>query len=96
MSTLDSRAKLAKICNVTVKESTLPELKGCLLYGSGFQLIWDPYKNKDQAMDVLLHSGISLQVNSNEVVANGEVFLFEDYDRAHYCLCDAICTSALK
>ncbi|HAN4375888.1 TPA: hypothetical protein IFC17_003941 [Escherichia coli] len=47
-------------------------------------------------MDVLLHSGISLQVNSNEVVANGEVFLFEDYDRAHYCLCDAICTSALK
>ncbi|QQO39132.1 hypothetical protein SPHG1_11 [Salmonella phage SPHG1] len=96
MSTLDSRTKLAKICNVTVKESTLPELKGCLLCGSGFHLIWDPYK-----MDVLLHSGINLQVNGTEVVANGEVFAFEDYDHAHYCLCDcgsgfAICTSALK
>lgn len=96
MSTIDNRLALAKLCNVSVKESSLAELHGSLLCGSGYHLIWDPYKDKTQAMDVLLHSGINLQVNSEEVIANGEVFLFEDYDYPHYCLCDAICTSALK
>ena len=96
MSNIDSRAKLAKICNVTVKEAVLPELVGCLLCGSGFHLIWDPYKNTEQAMDVMLRAGIDLRIEEEVIIANGEQFLFENYDKPHYCLCDAICTSALK
>ncbi|MEA4022412.1 hypothetical protein VBJ55_22545 [Enterobacter hormaechei] len=98
MAKLDDLAKLAHIAGVTVKESAAYKLEGkpCLLCGSGFHLIYDPYKNKEQAFDLMLKAGIELRIEDELVIANGKQFMFADYEQPHHCLCDAICTSLLK
>lgn len=90
--------KLASIAGVVVKHSKAYQLEGkpCLLCGSGFHQIYNPYKNKEQAFDILFKAGMTLQVNDVDIVANGECFLIEDFEKPWHALCHAICEGALK
>lgn len=90
--------RLAKIAGVTVKHSKAYQLEGreCLLCGSGFHLIWNPYRNKEQAFEVLFKAGMELRVEEDVVVSNGEVYAIEDFDKPWHALCHAICEGALK
>lgn len=98
MDQMEKLEKLAGIAKVTVKHSRAYSLEGkeCLLCGSGFHVIWNPYKNKEQAFDVLFQAGMELRVEADVIVANGEVTAIEEFDKPWHALCHAICEGALK
>lgn len=98
MSDMIKLEKLASIAGVPVKHSKAYQMEGkeCLLCGSGYHIIWNPYKNKEQAFEVLFKAGMTLQVNDEDIVANGECFLVDDFDKPWHALCAAICEGALK
>lgn len=98
MDQLEKQEKLANIAGVTVKHSKAYQLEGkeCLLCGSGFHLIWNPYRNKEQAFDVLFKAGMELRVEEDVIIANGEVTSIEDFDKPWHALCHAICEAAIN
>lgn len=102
MSDMLKLEKLASIAGVPVKHSKAYQLEGreCLLCGSGFHLIWNPYKNKEQAFDVMFKAGMDISVQEDVIsykngVIKGDVGI-ENFDKPWHALCYAICEAALK
>lgn len=95
---LDKRIMLAELCECTVKESTLPDLQGVLLCGSGFHLIWNPYKDSAQAFDVMLRLYTQLKMirDSNIVSVNGTTYLIDEFKDVATAVRYAICEEAVK
>lgn len=94
--------RLAKIAGVVVKHSKAYQLEGkpCLLCGSGFHQIYNPYKNKEQAFDILFKAGMELSVEEDTIVYKNGVIRgdvpIEHFDKPWHALCYAICEGALK
>ena len=92
---IENLLALAVLANVTVKEHSF-EGRNAVVCGSGFHIIYDPYRNKEQALDLLFRVGLQVEVQEDVVLANGTVYPMEDYDQSWHALCDAICSEALK
>lgn len=98
MTDLDKRIMLAELCKRTVKESTLPDLQGVLLCGSGFHLIWNPYKDSDQAFHVMLclYAQLNMVRDSNTVCVNGTDYFIDEFKDVASAVRHAICEEAVK